>query len=251
MERRHTTLGAPPPRQAVAPPPQQCKAGVSARSHACYQRVNWTPSRHRSESPPQTCRYHLAITRAVTPDQTDVADPPITTLRGATVAADPRRVGRFLIGACVAALAIAVVVLFVSGEQRNNQIAALKLHGVRVADTVSGCVEQLGGSGSNGVGYRCSGSYAIGGRVYEATLPGSAFHAPGSRIEAVVDASDPSVFSTVSTLDSEHVSASVFVAPIVMSVVLVLILGTILIRRRRVRFGSNAAVAALAPVGHR
>jgi len=45
---------------------------------------------------------------------------PVTTLRGAGVEVDGRRVGRVAAGACLVTLAVVVLVLFVAGARKND-----------------------------------------------------------------------------------------------------------------------------------
>jgi len=91
----------------------------------------------------------------------------VTTLRGAAVDVDARRVARVLVGACLLALAALSATFFVVGASKNAQITDLREHGVPVEVTVTRCLGLLGGSGSNDAGYACRGSFTIGGhRIY-------------------------------------------------------------------------------------
>jgi len=157
---------------------------------------------------------------------------PVTTLRGASVAVDPRRAAQVAIAVAMTTLAVLVVVFFVVGLHKNDQITSLKQHGVPVEDTVNGCSGLLGGSGSNPVGYRCWGTFTIGGRRYTKDIPGTVFRAPGSKVDAVADPDDPGLVTTVSALASEHASPGVFVVPAILLVALALFAGALVLRMR-------------------
>ena len=90
---------------------------------------------------------------------------PVTTLRGASVNVDIRRVTHLVVGACLMALAAAVIILFVAGVQKNAQITRLHKQGVAVKVTVSGCIGLMGGSGSNIAGYDCTGAFTLAGHT--------------------------------------------------------------------------------------
>ena len=126
-----------------------------------------------------------------------------------------------------------VVVFAVVGVHKNHQIDELHDQGVAVNVTITSCQGLLGGSGSNGAGYACRGSYELGGRHYDEQLPGTALHAPGTVIRAVAVPADPALVSPVSVVDSEHSSASVFILPAVLFAVLVALVVVLLLRRRR------------------
>ncbi len=157
----------------------------------------------------------------------------VAPLRGAGVQIDGRRLAQVLLGIVLATLAVLVVVFAVVGAHKNHQIDELHNQGVAVAVTVTSCQGLLGGSGSNGAGYACRGSYQLDGHHYNEQLPGTALHAPGTVIRAVAVPSDPALVSPVSVVDSEHSSASVFILPAVLFVVLVAIVAVVLLRRRR------------------
>lgn len=148
------------------------------------------------------------------------ATPDETVLRGASVAVDVRRVGRALAGTGLVALAVLVAFLFWAGVRHNSRISSLRSEGVAVTATVTQCRGLMGGSGSNAAGYECAGSFALGGRRYRATLPDGALHATGSRVAVISVPGDPTLLATPAAVASERPSASVFVAPAVLSLVL-------------------------------
>jgi hypothetical protein len=160
---------------------------------------------------------------------------PLTTLRGAGVDVDVRRVLPFVVGACLVALATAVVTLTVAGLQKNDQINRLHRHGVVVDATVSGCIGLMGGSGSNLVGYDCRASFTLDGHHYDEPFAGNATPAPGSRFRAVTVPGDPALLATVTAVAGERASWRVFVLPAVLFVVLLLVIVTLLWLRARRR----------------
>jgi hypothetical protein len=157
---------------------------------------------------------------------------PVSTLRGAGVEVDGRLVGRILAGILLVSLAVMVAVMFVAGAQKNAQIDGLRQHGVAVEVTVTRCMGLLGGSGSNAAGYVCSGTFTLDGRRFHGTIPGNTIRDPGTQVRAVTIASDPGLLSTVSGVKTEHASWRVFVLPSALLVVLALLVGAFVLRRR-------------------
>jgi hypothetical protein len=158
---------------------------------------------------------------------------PLSTLRGAGVNYDARKVGWVAVGLCLLTLAVLVVVFTVAGVHRNSQINRLHHDGVPVTVTVTHCLALMGGSGSNAAGYSCSGTFTVHGRHYTESLPGTSFHAVGSSLSAIVVPNDPALVSPVGTVRGEHTSASVFVLPAILLIVLALLVGLIAYVRRR------------------
>jgi len=173
------------------------------------------------------------------------AEARVAPLRGAAVQIDARRLAQVLVIIVVTTLAVLVVVFTVVGVDKNHQIDQLHDEGVAVNVTVTGCQGLLGGSGSNGAGYACRGTYGLGGHRYNEQLPGTALHAPGTVIRAVAVPGDPALVSPVSVVDAEHSSATVFILPAVLLVLLVAILAMVLLRRRAKRAGGNAQVGGV------
>jgi hypothetical protein len=163
------------------------------------------------------------------------SDEPIMTLRGAGVSVDGRRAGRVVVGVCLVAMTVLVVVLFVAGADKNAQITRLRLHGVPVEVTVTKCLGLLGGSGSNAAGYACRGSYTVDGRHYNEAIPGNSLLPPGATIRGVTDPGDPALISTVDAVAVQHASWRVFILPTILLIILVLLVGTLVLRRRHLR----------------
>jgi hypothetical protein len=168
------------------------------------------------------------------------AEARVAPLRGATVQIDRRRLTQVLVAIVVAALAVLVVVFTVVGLNKNHQIDQLHNQGVAVNVTITSCQGLLGGSGSNGAGYACRGSYGLDGRRYNEQLPGTALHAPGTVIRALAVPGDPALVSPVSIVQTEQSSATVFILPTVLLVLLVAILIVVLLRRRGKPAGAEA-----------
>jgi hypothetical protein len=160
---------------------------------------------------------------------------PITTLRGAGVDVDIRRVGRAVVGVCLVALAVVAVVLLVAGFRKNAQVNDLRHHGVPVSVTVTRCYGLMGGSGSNLVGYSCSGSFTLDGRRYVDAIPGDALHRTGTTVRGVTVPGDPGLLSTAGALATEHASWTVFIVPVILLVVLAGLVSVVILRRSRRR----------------
>ncbi|MGO8875946.1 MAG: hypothetical protein ACLQNG_09300 [Acidimicrobiales bacterium] len=173
----------------------------------------------------------------------DTPHAPVTTLRGAGVEVDGRRAGRVAAGACLVTLAVVVLVLFIAGARKNDQITRLRENGVAVKVTVSGCRGLMGGSGSNLAGYACMGTFTIGGHRYDEALPGDTFHAPGATLRAVTVPGDPALVSTVAAVATARATWTVFVLPTVLLAVLGLLVAGLLVRRRRSAGGRPAVEA--------
>lgn len=169
------------------------------------------------------------------PQSSVPAEPPVSTLRGARAAVDARVAGRVLLAVVLLTLAVLVVVFTVVGAHKNAQIDELRTQGVPVTFTVSSCLGLLGGSGSNGAGYACTGSYQLGGHRYHEALPGNAYHEPGSTVAAVAVPSDPTLVSTAAVVRTDHTSARVYILPAVLLAVLIVLVAVVALPARRRR----------------
>jgi len=163
------------------------------------------------------------------------SDEPVSTLRGAGVNYDARRVGQVVVGLVLLTLAALVVVFTVAGVHKNSQINELHHDGVPVTVTVTDCLGLMGGSGSNAAGYSCTGSFTVHGNRYTESLPGTGFHKVGSTLQATVVPNDPALVSPDSIVRTQRTSASVFVLPLILLVVLILLVALIVLLRRRRR----------------
>jgi hypothetical protein len=70
------------------------------------------------------------------------------------------------------------------------------------------------------------------GHTYDEPLPGTAFFTRGATVHAIAVPNDPGLVSPVTIVESEHASWRVYVLPVVLFAALVLIVGTIVLRRR-------------------
>jgi hypothetical protein len=168
---------------------------------------------------------------------------PLSTLRGAGVNYDARRVGQVVVGLCLLTLAVLVVIFSIAGAHRNSQISRLQHDGVPVDATVTKCLGLLGGSGSNPAGYTCSAAFAVHGSRYTEVLPGSGLRTIGSTVRVMVVPDDPALLSPVSTVRAEHTSLTVFLLPAILFVVLLLLVGLIVLARRRKQNASGVGEA--------
>jgi hypothetical protein len=159
--------------------------------------------------------------------------PPVTTLRGAGTTVDPHRVAQVAVGLVLAALLVLTVAFALIGQHKNQQIDELRQQGVPVTVTVTACQELLGGSGSNGAGFACTGTYTLDGHRYSEPVPGTTGHAPGATIAGVAVPSDPTLLSTAQIVQSEHTSWNVYVLPAVFFVLFLLVVAAVTLRRRR------------------
>jgi hypothetical protein len=182
------------------------------------------------------------------PDGDSTAHDPdraLTTLRGASVAVDPRRAAQVAVTLGMATLLILAVVFFVVGIHKNGQITSLERHGAAVSDTVTGCVGLLGGSGSNSAGYRCWGVFTIDGHRYTKDIPGTVLRPIGSKVPVLADTADPGLITTASELNGEHASDGVFIVPALLLVAFLILAGLLAVRLRAAGrlHGQRAATA--------
>jgi hypothetical protein len=167
--------------------------------------------------------------------QSDDQMGPVSTLRGAAAQVDPHRAARVAVGVVLATLLVLTVVFAFVGLSKNQQIDELRHQGVPVTFTVTSCMGLLGGSGSNGAGYACRGTYVLDGHRYLEALPGNSLYAPGATVRAVAVPSDPGLMSTVRILQSERTSAKVYILPAVFFAAFLLVVAAVALQRRRRR----------------
>jgi hypothetical protein len=157
---------------------------------------------------------------------------PVSMLRGARIEIDGARVGRALLAALLALLAVFAIVFFVVGAHKNAQINELRRHGVPVEVTVKRCQGLMGGSGSNLAGYSCTGTFGLGGRSFDEPIPGNAEYAPGTRLAAVTAANGSGLFAPTGVLAGERASWKVFILPATLTLAFAVLAAALLLRRR-------------------
>jgi hypothetical protein len=167
-----------------------------------------------------------------TPEVTDV-DPAVALLRGPAVQVDSKRFVRLLVVLALIGLAVATVVLFISGAHSNAQVNRLKTQGVPVQVTVDACIGTASGSGSTPASYTCNGTFTVAGHRHTEQIGGQIASVPkGSTLRGVTVPDDPALVATAQSVADEHASFSVFVLPIILAVVL-LVLSVFLVARQR------------------
>jgi hypothetical protein len=186
-------------------------------------------------------------TPAVPARRTGGDDQPVTTLRGATVNVDIRRAGQVVVGVGLAALAVTGLILLIAGIHNNSQINRLRHHGVPVSVSVTTCLGLMGGTGQQGAGYSCTGTYTLDGTEYRQAIPGLAFHAPGSTIEGVAVPGDPKLLTTPDQLSRQHASWTAFIIPGLLLLVVAVALVVLLLRRSRSLSPAPDGTAPAAP----
>jgi membrane protein implicated in regulation of membrane protease activity len=138
----------------------------------------------------------------------------VTSLRGA----EAQRLGRrfWLVAGILilAVLAVSIIVSFISAANDNARIDRLKSHGVSVVVTVTTCVGNVGGSGSNAAGYTCRGEYRVDGVTYHEIIGAkTTLSSAGSKVQGVADPARPSTVELASAVATSSVSSSVYVVP--------------------------------------
>ena len=149
----------------------------------------------------------------------------------------------------VAALAAVAISLSVAGLDKNAEITGLRQQGTPVEVTVTHCVALLGGSGSNGVGDSCVGTFVLDGKRYRSTIPGNGLWGPGARLRLITIRSNPGLLATSHEVASEHASWRVFIVPAVLVVALIALLIAVLVRRGRLRRRPGAVGSVSTPLG--
>jgi hypothetical protein len=149
---------------------------------------------------------------------------------GGTVRVDGRRVVGYLLLVCELTLAVLTVVFTLIAVHHNSRATSLKQKGVAVEVTVTGCVALASGTGITQAGFTCKGSYALAGKSYTETIGGSAIQlAVGQKVPAVAVRDEPTVVYTASSAQAMNSSWTVYVTP---AVLLVVLIGTEVLRRR-------------------
>jgi hypothetical protein len=151
-----------------------------------------------------------------------------------------------LLGILAVGLGVVIVVGFLAAGSDNARTTRLKTQGIHVQVTVVDCIGNLGGSGSNGAGYTCQGTYRADQRTYREVIGSMAsFAKPGTVVAGVVDPSHPSTVVVASAVASSSTSATPYVVLIVLMVVELGVLGLIVLLgpRRRLQ-ARDAAISS-------
>ncbi len=129
-----------------------------------------------------------------------------------------------------------IVGLTIGGVHRNAQVTRLKDHGVPVTVAVTQCEVLAGGTGANPAGYFVRArqrSTGLGERRHVEVIGGTnTFHRTGQLVRAVADPQDPALLSTAAAVAGERSSASVYVVPAILLVILLGLVGLLVVRRR-------------------
>jgi len=107
---------------------------------------------------------------------------------------------------------------------------------------VSGCTGLLGGSGSNGAGYACRGTYSFDGHRYRQSIPGDGLLHSGTVIRGVIVPDDPGLLSTPALVADQQSSWRVFIVPAVLFAVVAVTLAAVGLSRRRRRRAGGAGM---------
>jgi hypothetical protein len=161
----------------------------------------------------------------------DEASDRVASLRGASVAGSGRRVGQIALGSFLAIAAVLLVVGFISASNDQARISRLRSSGIPVTVTVAGCIGNLGGSGSNGAGYTCHGSYVVQGRTYHEVIGGEAAYVEtGRRLSGVADPSQPSTVVLANSVAQPSSSTGSYVLLVLLTVAYLALLGYVAFR---------------------
>lgn len=157
----------------------------------------------------------------------------VASLRGAQAASLGRQ---FWLRAATVGLvifAVAIALSFASTLNDHSRLARMKANGIPVTVTISNCVGNMGGSGSNVAGYVCRGTYAIDGVKFSEIISSmTTFASPGSGVPAIADPSQHGYIALASAIRHASSSSTAFLVLIALIAVFVL-LATLLLRMRR------------------
>jgi hypothetical protein len=158
----------------------------------------------------------------------------IASLRGAQAASVGRR---FWLRAATVGLvlfAIAIALSFASTLNDHARLDRMKSHGVPVSVTISNCVGNMGGSGSNVAGYVCRGTYALEGVKYNEIVSSmTTFASPGARVQAIADPSQHGYVALASAIKNASSSSAAFAVLIILVVVFVVLVALLFRMWRR------------------
>ena len=159
---------------------------------------------------------------------------PTSSLRGAPVAGDGRRLGRIVAWVLVAGIIIIGVVMVGAKVVDNDRAVRLHSSGIPVSARVTYCLGQLGGSGTNAVGFACKATYKVAGTTYNEPVGGmSTFAPPGSTMAGVVDPQNHTVLVTKASASSTTSTTAGLLFPVLVIVAGIVLAGILLVTRRR------------------
>jgi len=160
----------------------------------------------------------------------------VASLRGAAAVGVGRRFWVVMAALGLIAFAAFLVVSFISATNDNARINRMKDHGIPVVVTVSTCIGNLGGSGSNASSYTCTGVYAARDTSYHEVIGAmSSFVTPGTRVRAVADPGRPSTVELASAVASSKASNGAYVVPSLLALAFLAVALTFLRLIRRAR----------------
>jgi len=169
------------------------------------------------------------------------ATPEAPQLRGATVRGRPTLSGRRALIATLAVIAASLALVLNAYASDYQRVSDMRTNGVQSTLSVSSCIGNLGGSGSNGAGYTCTGTYRFNGSSLSSTLADwSSFVAPQTRLCVDIDPRAPHFVVTCTEHDHLATPQPPYVAIGLLGVALVATLTGLWRGRRR---GANAKVA--------
>jgi hypothetical protein len=160
----------------------------------------------------------------------------VAPLRGSTPVSVGRRSWLFAGALGLVLFSAALVVSFVAITNNNSRVDRMKSRGIAVEVTVTNCAGNLGGSGSNGAGYTCSGYYTVGRVTYREPIGSMVtFAASGTRVRGVVDPSHHGTVVLASAVLTSVASRSAYLATGLLTLVLIVLTLVFLRVARRTR----------------
>ena len=136
----------------------------------------------------------------------------VVSLRGPRVVTIGRKIWYRSVVVVLAMAFAALMVNIVSTTHDNARINRMKSHGIAVSVTVTRCIGNIGGSGSNGVGYTCHGVYSIAGTTYHELIGSmTTFAVSGTKVPSAADPSRPTTVTLASALAKSAASRAAYV----------------------------------------
>lgn len=122
------------------------------------------------------------------------------------------------------ALAVIVVVSFLSALNDHARLHRLQSAGIDVSVKVLNCTGNIGGSGSNGAGYTCRGSYQVNHVAFNELIGDKTTLSPtGTTLAGVVDPAKHSTVVLASAIKNAHASLANFITPLVLALLVVVL----------------------------